>query len=803
MRFISRVLLGLVALLLASVAVTVLSVRGSLPVLDGQRSAAGLGGETVIERDALGVVTVTGHSRDDVAYATGFVHAQDRFFQMDLSRRMSGGRLSELVGDAAMDMDARQRIHGFHDVAERVYAQLAPAEKSLLDAYARGVNAGLDSLRVRPFEYLLLRQRPEPWRPQDCLLVVYAMYLQLNDAEASADRQRGLLAAALPPDVLRFVYSVAPAWEAPIDGLVTAAAPVPAPASLDLRQLRGEFARLASLRVADTGRENSAVGSNNWAVAGTHTKSGVALLANDMHLGLAVPNTWFRLRLLVASELPGDRRDLMGLTLPGAPIMVVGSNGHIAWGFTNSYGDWTDLVRVDRSPDRSQYRTASGWVPLQRSVETIHSSSGAMREVLVERTQWGPLLPAAEEAGEGTVALAWTAHDPAATNLHWLQLEDVQDCARALGVANTIGGPVQNFVCADAGGSIGWTLLGRMPLRGAGYDAGVPADWTQPDAGWQGWRDPALYPRVLNPPAGRLWTANNRVVGAERLAAIGDGSPDRGARAQQIRDGLLAIPAGEATEGDMLRIQLDDRALFLVRWRDLLLGLLDADALRGKPARAALRKQIETWDPRAAKDAVGYRLVRDVHEALERRTFDALTVRARVANPGFAFKVPRAFEEAVWELATTRPAHLLDPRFADWRAFLLDVVDEALARIAGECADATYATCTWGEANATSIRHPLSRGVPWLARWLDMPSEPMSGSSDMPHVHSPGFGASERFGVSPGREAQGYFHMPAGQSGHPWSKFYRAGHQAWVRGEALPYLPGQTQHELTLRPDSQ
>ena len=803
MRIISRVLLGLITFLLLSVAVAYLAVRGSLPVIDGERPAAGLDGETVIERDAVGAVTITGHSRDDVAYATGFVHAQDRFFQMDLSRRMSGGRLSELVGDAAMDMDARQRIHRFKDVAERVYVQLAPAEKSLLNAYARGVNAGLDSLRVRPFEYLLLRQRPESWRPQDSLLVVYAMYLQLNDAEASADRQRGLLAAVLPPDVFRFVYSVAPVWEAPIDGVVMAAAPMPAPESFDLRQMQGEFGKLASLRSPATGRENSAVGSNNWAVDGAHTKSGAALLANDMHLGLAVPNTWYRVRLLVASESPADRRDLMGLTLPGAPIMVVGSNGHIAWGFTNSYGDWTDLARVQRSPDGRQYRTAAGWAPLQRFVETVRSSSGAMREVIVEQTQWGPLLPAAEKAGEGTLALAWTAQDPAATNLHWLQLEDVHECSKALDVANTIGGPAQNFVCADAGGNIGWTLLGRMPLRGTGYDAGVPSDWTQPDAGWQGWRDPATYPRVFNPPAGRIWTANNRVVGAERLAAIGDGSPDRGARAQQIRDELLAIPAGQATEADMLRIQLDDRALFLVRWRDLLLGLLDAGALRDKPARAAMRKQVETWDPHAATGAVGYRLVREFHEALERRTFDALTIPARVAHPDAAFKVPRSFEEAVWELATTRPAHLLDPRFADWRAFLLDVVDESLARTAEQCADATFATCTWGEANATNIRHPLSRAVPMLARWLDMPREPMSGGNDMPHVHAPGFGASERFGVSPGREAQGYFHMPAGQSGHPLSKFYRAGHQAWVRGEALPYLPGETKFALTLQPAPQ
>ena len=140
------------------------------------------------------------------------------------------------------------------------------------------------------------------------------------------------------------------------------------------------------------------------------------------------------------------------------------------------------------------------------------------------------------------LALAWTAHDPAATNLDWMRLEATVDCESALHVANTIGGPAQNFVCADAAGNIGWTLLGRMPLRGPGYDPSVPSDWTPAGAGWQGWREPGTYPRLLNPATGRIWTANNRVVGAESLQAIGDGSPDRGARAQQIRDALFALP---------------------------------------------------------------------------------------------------------------------------------------------------------------------------------------------------------------------------------------------------------------------
>ena len=803
MRILSRILVIVVVVVLLAAGSAYLAIRGSLPTIDGELPAAGLGGDAVIERDGLGAVTITGRTRDDVAYATGYAHAQDRFFQMDLARRMSAGRLAELVGDAALETDVRNRAHGFARVSTQVFTSLPAADKSLLESYARGVNAGLDALRVRPFEYLLLRQGPEPWRPEDSLLVVFSMYLQLNDSEASADRQRGMLAAALPGEVFRYVYSVAPAWEAPIDGVVMAAAPMPDAAVFDLRRYAAEAAQLASLQVPATERENSAIGSNNWAVAGSHTDSGAALLANDMHLGLGVPNTWYRVRLLVADPSAAARRDLMGLTLPGAPIMVVGSNGHIAWGFTNSYGDWSDLVRVERSADGSQYRSAGGWKPLEQVTETIRSSSGQTRDIVVARTEWGPVLPSSDpQPTNHVLALAWTAHDPTATNLDWMRLETTFDCESALHVANTIGGPAQNFVCADAAGNVGWTLLGRMPLRGPGYDPGVPSDWTPTGAGWQGWREPGTYPRLLNPASGRIWTANNRVVGAESLQAIGDGSPDRGARAQQIRDALFALPPGSATEADMLRIQLDDRALFLVRWRDFLLTTLDDGGVGDNAAHAAFRQQVAAWEPRASTDAVGYRLVRTFHEVLGRRIFDALILPARIANPDAKFKVPRHFEEAVWELATLKPAHLLDPRHDDWQAFLLDTVDEAIREVARDCADPTFATCTWGESNATRIQHPLSRAVPALSRWLDMPRVPMAGDHDMPHVHVPGFGASQRFAVSPGQERLGYFHMPGGQSGHPLSPFYRAGHEAWATGERLPYLPGPAAHTLTLRRDA-
>jgi penicillin amidase len=619
------------------------------------------------------------------------------------------------------------------------------------------------------------------------------MYLQLNDSRAEADLRRSVLKASLPPALFGFVNSVSPEWEAPIDGQVVAAAPMPGADVYDLRAHAREFAASTAVRPA-LPREPRAPGSNNWAFGGRETASGAAMVASDMHLGLGVPNTWYRARLKVQSP---ERRDLAGLTLPGSPVLVAGTNGRVAWALTNSYGDYSDLVRVELTADGEQYRSAAGYRPIVREREILRSSSGTTEVLELRLTEWGPLL---EEslAGGAALALRWTAHEPAATNLRWLELENVNNVDAALALANRIGAPVQNFVCADAQGNVGWTLLGRIPVRGRGYDPTVPSDWTQPDAGWQGFLAPARYPRVINPPDGRIWTANNRVVGGEALALIGDGSPDRGARAQQIRDALARLE--DATERDMLAIQLDDRALFLERWRKLLLAVLEADTLAAHPERAVLRRVIATGDLRAAAASVGYLHVRRFHELIEQRVFDALTIGARAARPDAELVVPRQFEEAAWRVMTERPAHLLDPRYSTWQEFALSAVDEVIAEVERDCGEGRLASCSWGERNAVSIRHPMSRAIPSLARWLDMPRVPMAGDHDMPHVHVSGFGASERFAVSPGREAAGILHMPGGQSGHPWSPFYRAGHEAWVRGEPTPFLPGPAQHALTLHP---
>jgi penicillin amidase len=486
---------------------------------------------------------------------------------------------------------------------------------------------------------------------------------------------------------------------------------------------------------------------------------------------------------------------VVGVTAPGTLAVVVGSNTRLAWGFTNSQGDWSDLVIVEVDPnDPERYRTPGGWMEIEHVSETIQVRGSEPLNLDVAETIWGPIID--HDSRDRPRALRWIAHDPGGANLALMQLEHASTVEEAIEVANQTGIPPQNFVCADAGGSIGWTIVGRIPRR-TGFSGRVPTSWAGGDRGWDGWMEPEHYPRIIDPPNGLIWTANARVVGGAMLEIIGDGGYDLGARARQIRDDLLALESPD--ERAMLAVQLDDRALFLDRWRGFLLDLLDEEALQGHPEREAFRDLVEaTWTGRASIESAAYPFVRAFRSFAFERVYGWLTAPCREADEDFSIHRLQQEEGPLWRLVMERPAHLLEPGARSWREVLLEVVDSTIdyyADFDGELSDRS-----WGERNTLTMRHPLSRAVPALSRWLDMPRSQLPGDSNMPRVQSPGWGASERLAVSPGREEEGYFHMPGGQSGHPLSPFYRAGHDAWVEGESTPLLPGPAKHTLTLVP---
>jgi penicillin amidase len=794
-RILRALLIALLALLLIAFAVGWYLLAGSRAQLDGVRHIASLSATVSLSRDALGTVTIEGKNRTDISYALGYVHAQERFFEMDLMRRLPAGELSALVGPAALKVDLNHRRHRLRAVVEAACAQLPAAQKHELDRYRDGVNAGLADLRVQPWEYLLLNTKPQPWRSEDSALVIAAMYLDLNrDGRNERELSFGQMRAVLPDALVDFLMAPDPDWEAPLSGQLSRAPVIPTPDVFDLRHLAAIKSSASLTAALAPALDAPRPGSNNFAVAGALTGNGAAMLANDMHLGLRVPNIWFRTRLRYPdSTAPNGQRDVNGVSLPGTPAVVVGSNGQIAWGFTNSYGDWQDWVRVLRDPaNPARYKTPDGWATIESHDEHIQVKGKPDTILKVEDTRWGPIM--GKDIDGTPLALAWIADLPRGYNLDLMQLEHTPDVSTALNLAPRLGMPPQNLLVADSAGHIGWTIAGNsIPLR-VGIDPLLPSDWSTPGNGWQGWATPAQYPRIENPVDGRLWTANNRTVDGDALALLGNGGHDLGARAQQIRDDLQAH--GSFTPGNLLDIQLDNRALLLTRWQQLLQQTL-ADSKT--PALQQLRQLTQSWRGRAAVDSVDYRLVREFRSRVSQLVLAPFVAQVKKRYPDFSWPAENSAEGAVWELIRDQPPQLLDPKYADWHALLTDAASQVATELGKQ--PGGLAARNWGEYNRSGVKHALSPALPhWLGRFIDMPDQPLPGDNNMPRVAAPGFGASERLDVSPGHEAEGVLDMPGGQSDNPLSPYFGAGHADWVEGRPTPLLPGKTEHTLTLQP---
>ena len=767
-------------------------IESALPMLDGKADIYGLSGTTLVERDENGVATIKADNRNDVAVALGFVHAQERFFQMDLLRRNSAGELSSLFGPAALKHDKRIRQHRFRDRARTVIKNLPKEQLALLKAYTRGVNQGLDMLKAAPFEYLLLQQTPALWREEDSILTIFSMYIDLQFEYGERELTLGLIKSTLGNDVYQFLNPRGSRWDAAIDNSRYGNSPIPALGWGDnTAAVPGNQAQPHKQPYLDP----ALPGSNNWAVSGKLSENGSAILANDMHLNLRVPNTWYRASFEYNNH-ENQAVKVTGVTLPGAPSIIAGSNGDIAWGFTNSYGDWSDVILLETNEDNSQYLTPDGYRPFTTFKQVIAVKDQPSVATEIKETIWGPVL---DENYQGQmIAYRWVAHDLNAVNLNLTELEQAKNTDQAFAVAAISGIPAQNMMVADKAGNIGWTIMGPIPVK-QGDIGDVPASWASGENAWTGYLSPDLYPKVKNPESNRLWTANSRVVGGEMLDKIGNGGYALGARASQIRDNLRE--KSRFNEQDLLDIALDHRAKFLERWQDFLLQkVLTPQALKEHEQWQQVKDLLHNQVLAATTDSVAYRLVRNFRLNVQNQIFEAVDKQLAAAvqdeKTGYqTYVIRQQLETPLWQLLTKQPQAFLPSTASSWQALFTQALTKTLEDMT---ADQPLEQATWGRQNTANIRHPMSRAVPFIGHWLDMPATELPGDKYMPHVQNGTFGASERMVVAPGYEHQGILHMPTSQSGHPWSPYYGKGHQDWVQGKVSPFLPGETRYTLTL-----
>jgi penicillin amidase len=433
-----------------------IELRGALPPFEGDITVAGLEAPVTVTLDRFGIPAITAQSRLDAIRALGYMVARDRLFQLDLLRRRSAGQLAEILGSALLDQDIDQRVIGFHRVAQACANRLPQEQKDALEAYAEGINRFIDQAPSLPFEFRVLGYRPAPWRIEDSILVALGMFEVLTRRSQDDERMLSVMEQALPQEVVAFLtpdtdrYTQALLGDAPSRRPMQ---PIPVDA---LAALRRPVERHAAQHAGFVRMQDFRTGSNAWAVGRAKTADGRALLANDTHLNIAVPNIWYR------SQVHYGSVDLAGVTLAGMPVFVAGANAYLAWGFTNIEGDFLDLVTVEVNPENAdEYKTPEGWQRFGVREETIKVKGTTDVRVEVKTTVWGPVV---REALLGRpVAIRWIALDPQAIDLGLLAMDQARSLEEGITIINRTGGPPLNALVVDDTGRIAWTYLGRIP----------------------------------------------------------------------------------------------------------------------------------------------------------------------------------------------------------------------------------------------------------------------------------------------------------------------------------------------------
>jgi penicillin amidase len=839
---------SLLLLLLLAAGVGVLWLRAvakaALPQLDGDVHLAALSAPVTIRRDAHGVPHIEAATQADLFVAQGYVTAQDRLWQMDASRRAANGDLAEILGPGPVQNDKTQRVLQIRLTAQRIYNHLSPADRAVLDDYARGVNlyiAQCEKSHTLPPEFRLLGYRPEPWSGVDSVSVGLMMAETL-DSRITTKLDRAHVEAKLTrdPQLIADLYPVGSWRDRPPTGIkvdLSAPQPQPPPSKKgDDDDDENTEARTAPSRAlphfasktewgapedpaamqalkGNAGCENCAIGSNNWVVAGSRTKNGKPLLSNDMHLTLRVPDTWYMADL----RAPGFHA--AGVSLPGMPLIIAGHNEHVAWGYTALYADVQDLY-TEKLDGKGNYEgNDTDWHPLAVDREVIHVRGGRDVVVDVESTAHGPLLNPLLSAGDPPIALKWTLYDPSLNALPLYEMNTASNWTEFSAALAQWCWPTQNLVYADDQGHVAYHAIGKVPIRWDGktpersggttiFDTPLPHDVMSGRFEWgsylthSGWSLETYIPfdqlpSAFDPPSGFLATANSRVTTDKSPYPLTDdwADPYRIERIYKSLDGR-----DQLTPADMLAVQTD-----IYSEVDQEMGHRFAYAIdhtpgpdgNGDPELRQAADLMRSWDGRLTTDSAAASIVTQTRAALW-----PMILQSKLGNLVSDYHWSES-EFALEEIVMHAKPEWLPTGYKNWDALLTAAVRTGM-RSGKAPADVDH--WTYGSWHVVDVEHPLAAFLPLIGRVAGTGPQPQSGDGTTVKQVGRTLGPSQRFTMDWSNIDGSTENIVMGQSGNPLSPYFRDQWNDWYNGTtfALPFTPAavaaQTRHTLRLLP---
>ena len=790
--------------------------RSALPQLDGKVRVAGLSAPVRVIRDAHGAPTIEAANFDDLFFAQGYVTAQDRLFQMDGMRRFAGGELSEILGSEFVKHDRQQRILGLRAMAKKTAENTPPETRSHFEAYARGVNAYIETHRDRlPLEFRILRYSPQPWTPEDSMVIGMQMVEDLSTSPRRALMREKIL-AKLGPELTADLY-VNSSWH---DRPPTVVRP-----GLD-QEIKDKDQNDDEDEDDDSGTDSSVtsltprpeipaqrpemffdehpivLGSNNWVVSGAHTVSGKPLLSNDMHLGHQMPNLWYAAHLRYGA----GNFDVAGVTLPGYPCVLVGHNQRIAWGFTNLGPTVEDVYIETFNPD-GQYLTPDGWKQPEHRREVIRVKDKQDVVVDVVLTRHGPIVTELQPGETRKLALRWTLYD--GTRGPFFAVDSAQKWEDFRHAFSELDAPGQNVVYADVDGNIGYQATGRIPIRATG-DGSLPENGSDNAHEWTGYVPFEKLPNVYNPPSGIIATANSRITpdGYKYSLSTEWEAPWRTARIYRVLESGKKFSAA-----DMLTLETDiysDMDRFFGERFVYAVDHAKNPSARAKGAAEILRQ----WDGRMIASSAAPTIAVMARGELVRLLLEP-KLGAAPTDPE-QIETTLSWQSYQWMMSTVWLENVIEHQPKRWLPETYSNYDELLTAAVEAAVDSNPAhgsnapqdlnSWKWGTFHPVRIQHPVYGKIPLLCHWTGPGLQPQSGSEFTVKAVSLDHGPSERITDDLANLDQSTLNLVTGEAGNLFSPFYMDQWKAWYEGFTFPWpfsgaAVGRARaHEVVLEP---